>query len=64
MYPFDFPSSIDFDRMMARQLEPPYNPRVRGDMDTKFVPSNYNKLEVPYPHNPDKCIRNCRAIDV
>lgn len=36
---------IDFDKLMKRELEPPFNPKIRNEMDTKFIPKNYNHLE-------------------
>lgn len=39
-----FFADIDFERLYQKKITPPFNPRVKNAMDTKFVPSNYHKL--------------------
>jgi len=39
-----FFADLDFDKLYRKKLTPPFNPRVKNEMDIKFVPSNYHKL--------------------
>ncbi|KAM3577545.1 hypothetical protein VYU27_000708 [Nannochloropsis oceanica] len=39
-----FFADLDFNKLYCKKLAPPFNPRVKNEMDIKFVPSNYHKL--------------------
>lgn len=37
---------MDWERLLRREMTPPFNPRVRSETDMKFVPPVFNRLEV------------------
>jgi len=57
MHPFF--STIDWARLMQRQLEPPYNPNV-NEYDTKFVPGNLNRVTAKDRQNSDARFANVK----
>ncbi len=39
-----FFDDVDFDKLYGKRLSPPFKPRVKNEMDLKWVPHNYQKL--------------------
>ncbi|KAI6226371.1 Serine/threonine-protein kinase sgk-1 [Aphelenchoides fujianensis] len=40
-----FFASIDWDKLLRRELKPPFIPRVRGDGDTTYIASEFTDIE-------------------
>ncbi|KAI6189278.1 AGC-kinase C-terminal domain-containing protein [Aphelenchoides besseyi] len=40
-----FFSSIDWDKLLRRELKPPFVPRVRSDGDTGYIASEFTDIE-------------------
>jgi hypothetical protein len=45
-----FFSTIDFDALMRKEIEPPFKPDVANEFDTKYVPKTYLQAQARDSH--------------